>query len=131
MPKSVRSSSSSVREKLEKHYRDMQDMEFTIERGTLYMLQTRTGKRSPSAAFRIAVDMVGEKLIKVEEALERIAPEDVERLFYPITRSEARHARNLPAGKSPKGSMPFLARLWEERYSPRTTPRSGPGAAKG
>ena len=73
-----------VREKLEKHYRDMQDMEFTVERGTLYMLQTRTGKRSPAAAFRIAVDMVNEKLIKLEEALERIKAEDVERLFYPI-----------------------------------------------
>lgn len=83
MPK-VYAQLERVREKLEKHYRDMQDMEFTVERGTLYMLQTRTGKRSPSAAFRIAVDMVGEKLIKVEEALERIAPEDVERLFYPI-----------------------------------------------
>jgi pyruvate,orthophosphate dikinase len=73
-----------VREKLENHYRDMQDMEFTVERGTLYMLQTRTGKRSPAAAFRIAVDMVNEKLIKVEEALERIKAEDVERLFYPV-----------------------------------------------
>jgi pyruvate, orthophosphate dikinase len=73
-----------VREKLEKHYRDMQDMEFTVERGKLYMLQTRTGKRSPSAAFRIAVDMVNEKLIKVEEALERIKSEDIERLFYPV-----------------------------------------------
>src|SRR5580658_1434495 len=73
-----------VREKLEKHYRDMQDMEFTVENGKLYMLQTRTGKRSPSAAFQIAVDMVNEKLIKVEEALERIKPEDVERLFYPV-----------------------------------------------
>jgi pyruvate, orthophosphate dikinase len=73
-----------VREKLEKHYREMQDMEFTVERGTLYMLQTRTGKRSPAAAFRIAVDMVNEKLIKVEEAVERIKAEDVERLFYPI-----------------------------------------------
>jgi pyruvate,orthophosphate dikinase len=83
MPK-VYAQLERVREKLEKHYRDMQDMEFTVERGTLYMLQTRTGKRSPSAAFSIAVDMVGEKLIKVEEALERIAPEDVERLFYPV-----------------------------------------------
>ncbi|HEY6904036.1 MAG TPA: pyruvate, phosphate dikinase [Candidatus Acidoferrales bacterium] len=83
MPK-VYAQLERVREKLEKHYRDMQDMEFTVERGTLYMLQTRTGKRSPSAAFRIAVDMVGEKLIKVEEALERITPEDVERLFYPV-----------------------------------------------
>jgi pyruvate, orthophosphate dikinase len=73
-----------VREKLEKHYRDMQDMEFTVDRGTLYMLQTRTGKRSPAAAFRIAVDMVNEKLIEVQEALERIKAEDVERLFYPV-----------------------------------------------
>src|SRR5579872_4910180 len=73
-----------VREKLEKHYRDMQDMEFTVENGKLYMLQTRTGKRSPAAAFRIAVDMVKEKLITVEEALERIKPEDIERLFYPV-----------------------------------------------
>jgi pyruvate,orthophosphate dikinase len=73
-----------VRQTLEKHYRDMQDLEFTVENGKLYMLQTRTGKRSPSAAFQIAVDMVNEKLIKVKEALERIKPEDVERLFYPV-----------------------------------------------
>jgi len=73
-----------VRHTLEKHYRDMQDLEFTVENGKLYMLQTRTGKRSPSAAFQIAVDMVNEKLINVEEALERIKPEDVERLFYPV-----------------------------------------------
>jgi pyruvate,orthophosphate dikinase len=73
-----------VREKLERHYRDMQDMEFTVENGKLYMLQTRTGKRSPAAAFRIAVDMVNERLIKVEEALERIKAEDIERLFYPV-----------------------------------------------
>src|SRR6204780_4957530 len=73
-----------VREKLERHYRDMQDMEFTVEKGKLYMLQTRTGKRSPAAAFRMAVGMTNEKLIKVEEALERIKSEDVERLFYPV-----------------------------------------------
>ncbi|HEY0704211.1 MAG TPA: pyruvate, phosphate dikinase [Candidatus Acidoferrales bacterium] len=73
-----------VRSKLEKHFRDMQDMEFTVENGKLYMLQTRNGKRSPSAAFRIAVDMAGENLITVEEALERIKAEDIERLFYPV-----------------------------------------------
>ncbi len=73
-----------VREKLEKHYRDMQDMEFTVESGKLYMLQTRNGKRSPAAAFRIAVDMADEGLIKVEEALERVKSEDIERLFYPV-----------------------------------------------
>ena len=83
MPK-VYKQLESVRQTLEKHYRDMQDLEFTVESGTLYMLQTRTGKRTPSAAFRIAVDMVDEGLIKVEEALERIKADDVERLFYPV-----------------------------------------------
>jgi pyruvate,orthophosphate dikinase len=83
MPK-VYKQLEGVREKLEKHYRDMQDMEFTVESGTLYMLQTRNGKRSPGAAFQIAVDMANEGLIKVEEALERIKAEDVERLFYPV-----------------------------------------------
>ncbi len=81
-----------VREKLERHYRDMQDMEFTVENGKLYMLQTRTGKRSPAAAFRIAVDMAKEKLITVEEALERIKPEDIERLFYPVLDSKVPRA---------------------------------------
>jgi pyruvate, orthophosphate dikinase len=73
-----------VREKLEKHYRDMQDMEFTVENGKLYMLQTRTGKRTPTAAFHIAVDMANEKLITKEDAVLRIKPEDIERLFYPV-----------------------------------------------
>src|SRR5467141_728642 len=83
MPK-VYAQLEKVRVKLEKHYRDMQDMEFTVEDGTLYMLQTRTGKRTPAAAFRIAVDMANEKLISKEEAIERIKSEDIERLFYPI-----------------------------------------------
>ena len=73
-----------VRDKLEKHYRDMQDMEFTVESGKLYMLQTRTGKRSPAATFRIAVDMANEKLISTTEAISRVKPEDIERLFYPV-----------------------------------------------
>ncbi len=83
MPK-VYGQLEKVRVKLEKHYRDMQDMEFTVEDGRLYMLQTRTGKRTPSAAFRIAVDMANEKLITKEEAILRIKPEDIERLFYPV-----------------------------------------------
>ncbi len=69
---------------LERHYRDMQDMEFTVEDGKLYMLQTRTGKRTPAATFRIAVDMVKEGLISRNEALMRITAEDIERLFYPV-----------------------------------------------
>jgi pyruvate,orthophosphate dikinase len=83
MPK-VYAQLEKVRVKLEKHYRDMQDMEFTVEEGKLYMLQTRTGKRTPAAAFRMAVDMANEKLITREEALLRIKPEDIERLFYPV-----------------------------------------------
>src|SRR5205823_5759494 len=83
MPK-VYGQLEKVRVKLEKHYRDMQDMEFTVEDGKLYMLQTRTGKRTPAAAFRIAVDMANEKLITKEEAILRIKPEDIERLFYPV-----------------------------------------------
>jgi pyruvate,orthophosphate dikinase len=83
MPK-VYGQLEKVRLKLEKHYRDMQDMEFTVEDGKLYMLQTRTGKRTPAAAFRIAVDMASEKLISKEEAILRIKPEDIERLFYPV-----------------------------------------------
>jgi pyruvate, orthophosphate dikinase len=63
-------------------------MEFTVEEGTLYMLQTRTGKRTPSAAFRIAVDMASEKLISKEDAILRIKPEDIERLFYPVIDSK-------------------------------------------
>ena len=77
-----------VRVKLEGHYKDMQDMEFTIEEGKLYMLQTRTGKRTPSAAFKIAMDMANEKLITKEEAILRIKPEDIDRLFYPVIDSK-------------------------------------------
>src|ERR1017187_6695615 len=91
MPK-VYKQLEKVRVLLEKHYRDMQDMEFTVEEGTLYMLQTRTGKRTPTATFRMAVDMVNEKLISREEALGRIKAEDVERLFYPVIDSSVPRA---------------------------------------
>ena len=72
-----------VRKTLEKHYKDMQDLEFTVEEGKLYMLQCRTGKRSPAAAFKIAVDLVNEKLITKEEAISRIKTSDIEGVFYP------------------------------------------------
>lgn len=73
-----------ARKLLENHYRDMQDMEFTVEDGTLYMLQTRVGKRAPAATFKMAVDMAREGLISKNEAIERIKSEDIERLFYPV-----------------------------------------------
>ncbi|OGP43499.1 MAG: pyruvate, phosphate dikinase [Deltaproteobacteria bacterium GWF2_42_12] len=73
-----------VRKKLEKHYRDMQDIEFTVENGRLYILQCRSGKRSPTAAFCMAVDMVKEKLITKKEAILRITDKEIEGLFYPV-----------------------------------------------
>ncbi len=73
-----------VRKILEKNFKEMQDLEFTIEDEKLYMLQCRTGKRLPAAAFKIAVDMVNEKLITKEEAIARITPEQIEGVFYPV-----------------------------------------------
>src|SRR5207253_2147848 len=68
---------------LERHFRDLQDMEFTIERGKLYMLQTRRGQRSGHAAVRVACDMVDEELISEEEAVARIPPNDLNQLLHP------------------------------------------------
>ncbi|MBM2838091.1 MAG: pyruvate phosphate dikinase [Deltaproteobacteria bacterium] len=73
-----------VRLKLEKNYKDMQDIEFTVEEEKLYILQCRSGKRSPMAAFKIALDMVNEGLITREEALLRVTDKDIEGLFYPV-----------------------------------------------
>src|SRR5512143_3960374 len=69
--------------KLEKHYREMQDVEFTIERGKLWMLQTRNGKRTAKAAVKIAVDMANEGLISKEEAVLRVTPDQVDTLLHP------------------------------------------------
>ena len=74
----------NIRKVLEKHYRDMMDIEFTIQNRTLYMLQCRVGKRTAFAAIRIAVDMVKEKLITPEEALMRIDPDQLNQLLRPI-----------------------------------------------
>ena len=72
-----------IRQLLEKHYRDMQDIEFTIEKDKLYMLQTRNGKRTATAAVKIAVDMVAEGLIDKKEAVLRVAPEQLDQLLHP------------------------------------------------
>ena len=75
--------------KLEKHYRDMQDMEFTIENGKLYMLQTRNGKRTAGAALKIAVDLVEEGMLSKEEALLKVEPEQLNQLLHPAFDPEA------------------------------------------
>src|SRR5260370_40529453 len=85
---------------LEKHYRDMQDMEFTVERGKLWMLQTRGGKRTAKAALRIAVEMAGEKLISEAEAVGRIEPAGLNQLLHPMIDPNAERtilATGLPA----------------------------------
>ncbi|MFA5087419.1 MAG: pyruvate, phosphate dikinase [Candidatus Omnitrophota bacterium] len=73
-----------IRRRLEKHYHDMQDIEFTIEEGILYMLQCRIGKRNGPAAVRMATDMVKEKLITNEEAISRVTPSQLDELLHPI-----------------------------------------------
>jgi pyruvate,orthophosphate dikinase len=90
----------SVRRKLEAHYRDMQDIEFTVQQGKLYMLQTRTGKRTAAAALRIAVDMASNGIISREEAVQRIEPASLEQLLHPTLDPKAAKtvlARGLPA----------------------------------
>ena len=86
---------TKVRKQLESYYKEMQDLEFTIEDEKLYMLQCRTGKRLPSAAFKMAVDMVNEKLITKEQAVSRITPEQIEGVFYPVIDIKAVGAQKL------------------------------------
>lgn len=73
----------TIAEKLETHYRDMQDLEFTIENGELFLLQARDGKRTPYAAVKIAVDLVGEGLINKKQAVQRVSPESVSAMLHP------------------------------------------------
>jgi len=102
MPK-VYKELDGIQKKLEKHYHDMQDIEFTIEKGRLWMLQCRVGKRNGPAAVRMAVDMVREKLIKKEEAVMRVTPAQLDELLHPIIDPKVEStqrvlAKGLPAG---------------------------------
>ena len=84
-------------EKLENHYRDMQDIEFTVEHGTLYLLQTRNGKRTPYASVKIAVDLAEEEKISKEEAVMRVTPEHIETLLHPYFTKETMESAELLA----------------------------------
>jgi pyruvate,orthophosphate dikinase len=100
-------------EKLEKHYRDLQDMEFTIEKGKLYMLQTRSGKRTAAAAVKAAVDMVKEGLITKDEAILRVKPEQLDQLLHKQIDPKAKTnplAKGLPASPgAASGKIVFTA----------------------
>ena len=89
-----------IYQKLEAHYRDMQDIEFTIQKNKLYMLQCRNGKRTATAAVRIAVEMVREKLITTREAVMRVNPDQIDQLLHPTLDPKAKKdflAKGLPA----------------------------------
>jgi pyruvate,orthophosphate dikinase len=108
-----------VRRRLESHYRDMQDIEFTVERGKLYMLQTRSGKRTAQAALKVAVDMVGEGLIDRRQAVSRIDPASLDQLLHPTLDPKAPRkviARGLPASPgAAAGHAVFTADEAEDR----------------
>ena len=107
-----------IKDKLEQHYKDMQDMEFTIEKGKLYMLQTRTGKRTAQAAVKIAVDMVKEGLIDKETAILRVSPSQLDQLLHPMIDPKAKVeviAKGLPASPGAAvGQIVFTAKDAEE-----------------
>ncbi|MDN5309553.1 MAG: pyruvate, orthophosphate dikinase [Methanolobus sp.] len=105
-------------QKLEKHFKDMQDIEFTIQEGKLYMLQTRNGKRTAAAALNIAVDMVNEGLIDKKTALVRVRPEQIDQLLHPMIDPSAKYeviATGLPASPGAAvGKVVFTAEHAEE-----------------
>ncbi len=109
-----------VRSTLEKHYRDMQDMEFTVEEGRLFMLQCRNGKRTGAAAVKIAVDLVNEKLITKEQALTRVEPEQLDQLLHPaldpkVIKTQKELAKGLNASPgADSGQIVFTADEAEE-----------------
>ncbi len=115
---------ADIADKLEKHYSDMQDMEFTIEKGKLYMLQTRNGKRTASAALKIAVDLVDEGMITEEEAVLRVEPKQLDALLHPQFDADAlKNAKQIGKGLAASpgaacGKVVFNAsdaKQWAER----------------
>jgi pyruvate,orthophosphate dikinase len=116
MPKAYKQL-TGLMSRLEKHYKDMQDMEFTIQNKVLYILQTRTGKRTAEAAVKIAVDMVAERLISKKEAVTRVTPEQLDRLLHPHFDPKARRnviAKGLPASPGAAvGQVVFTAETAE------------------
>lgn len=97
-----------LQEVIETHFRDMQDLEFTVERGTLYLLQTRTGKRTVAAAVRIAKEMVDEALITPNEAVARVQPDQLDQLLHPVIdtkRAQPPVATGLPASPGAASGM--------------------------
>ena len=121
---------AGVFDTLESHYRDMQDIEFTVERGHLWMLQTRTGKRTAKAALKIAVDMAGEGLITRDEAIGRVDPMALDQLLHPTLDPDARRdvlTKGLPASPgAASGAVVFDAGTAEKTRRGRRRCHSRP-----
>lgn len=119
---------------LEKHYRDMQDMEFTVQKNRLFILQTRTGKRTAMAALKIACDMVREGLISKEEAISRIDPKQLDQLLHPTLDPTATReviAQGLPASPgAASGHIVFTAEDAERWVQSGGKPRTGTEAGE-
>ncbi len=111
----------AIGERLEQHYRDMQDVEFTVQEGKLFMLQTRSGKRTAEAALKAAVDMVGEKLIDQDMAVSRVDPSALDQLLHPTLDPDAPKIE-IASGL---GASPGAGHR-RSRVSPRTKRKSSP-----
>ena len=109
-----------IKNRLEKHFKDMQDMEFTIQQGKLFLLQTRNGKRTGTAAVKCAVDMVNEGMIDKQTAIMRVTPDHLDQVLHPmIDRNEAKHAKSITLGLNASpgaaaGRIVFSAKEAEE-----------------
>ncbi len=110
----------TIYQKLEKHYRDMQDIEFTIERNKVWMLQTRNGKRTARAAIKMAADMVAEGLIQKDEALLRIEPQHLDQLLHPTLDPKAKKTvlgKGLPASPGAAGGKVIFTAEEAEKWA--------------
>ncbi len=117
---------------LEKHYKDLQDMEFTVERGKLWMLQTRNGKRTAKAALKVAVDMANEGVLSREDAIMRVEPSALDQLLHPMLDPKAKPApiaTGLPASPgAASGEIVFSADDAEAASQGR--PQDDPGSRR-
>ena len=123
-----------IRQKLEKHYKEMQDIEFTVQDGTLYMLQTRTGKRTGTAAVRIAVEMVKERLIDETTAIKRVSPESLNHLLLPQLDPKAKRkavARGIAASPGAACGKVVLSAEAAIEHHAQAPERPDPAGAQG
>ena len=118
-----------IANKLENHYRDMQDMEFTIENGKLFMLQTRNGKRTAAAALKMAVDLVDEGMLSEDEAVLKVEPKQLDALLHPnFDRQPSRLPRRSPKACPPAPVPPRAVSISPRPLPPRPARQARPSS---